>query len=174
MASYQFAKGFKEFDEGSITPQDAGDELTRIQAEHGCLTPQAVVDESRPDDAPLHPAFEWNDAVAGERYRHIQASDLIKTVEVIKPSVDESKPEPVYVNVNRNAQRQQSVVEAVKSPEMFQSAFMQACERLIAAERAVERLQEIARRERPDAFRQCGKAVYVLRQLRTMLPGRRP
>jgi hypothetical protein len=172
MSKYQFAKGFKEFDEDAITAQDAGDELTRIQAEHGSLTPQSVVDESRPDDAPLHPAFEWDDSIAGERYRHIQASDLIKTVEVIQPAEDEAKPEPVYVNVDKGARQYQRATEVVKSPQMFESAFLQACERLRAAERAMAQLQEIAKRERPDAFKQCGKAVYVLRQLQTMLPKR--
>jgi hypothetical protein len=120
----------------------------------------------------LHPAFEWDDSIAGERYRHIQASDLIKTVEVIQPAEDEAKPEPVYVNVDKGARQYQRATEVVKSPQMFESAFLQACERLRAAERAMAQLQEIAKRERPDAFKQCGKAVYVLRQLQTMLPKR--
>lgn len=171
MADYQFSRGLKEFDEDAITAQDAGDELTRIQADRGRLTPESVVDESRPDDAPLHPAFEWNDSVAGERYRHIQARDLIKTVEVIQPAKDGPRPEPAYVNVSRKAAEYQPMVQAVKSPQMFQSAFMQACERLAAAERAMENLQQVAKRERPDAFKRCGEAVYVLRQLRSRLPG---
>jgi len=172
MNKYQFAKGLKEFDEDSITAQDAGDELARIHAERDRLTPEVVVEESRPDDAPLHPAFEWDDYVAGQRYRHIQAKDLIKTVEVIQPAKDGPEPEPAYVNVSKSARRYEPVAEVVKSPQMFEAAFLQACERLRAAERAMEQLQQIAKRERPDAFTQCGKAVYVLRQLQTMLPGR--
>jgi hypothetical protein len=172
MTQYQFIRGLKEFDEDAITAQDAGDELARIQAEHGSLTPQTVVDESRPDEAPLHPAFEWDDSVAGERYRHIQANDLIKTVEVIQPDQDEPKAEPAYVNVSAKSPQYQTTAEVANSPELFESAFLQACERLRAAERAVEHLQQIAKRERPDAYKQCGKAVYVLRQLQTMLPGR--
>jgi hypothetical protein len=172
MTQYQFIRGLKEFDEDAITAQDAGDELARIQAEHGSLTPQTVVDESRPDDAPLHPAFEWDDSVASERYRHIQASDLIKTVEVIQPTTDEPKSEPAYVSVDRPSRQYQRTVEVVKSPELFESAFLQACERLRAAERAVEQLQQIAKRERPEVYKECGRAVYVLKQLQTMLPRR--
>ena len=172
MNKYQFLKGLKEFDEDAITAQDAGDELTRIQTEHGSLTPQAVVDESRPDDAPLHPAFEWDDIVAGERYRHIQASDLIKTVEVIRPDQNEPKAEPAYVRVDRPAREYHRSVDVVKSPELFESAFLQACERLRAAERAVEHLQQVARRERPEVYKDYGRAVYVLKQLQTMLPRR--
>lgn len=172
MNKYQFIRGFKEFDEDAITAQDAGDELARIQSEHGSLTPRAVVDESRPDDAPLHNAFEWDDTIAGERYRHIQASDLIKTVEVIRPDPEESKAEPAYVCVDRPAREYHRTADVVKSPELFESAFLQACERLRSAERAVEHLQQVAKRERPEAYKDCGRAVYVLKRLQTMLPRR--
>ena len=172
MNKYQFTKGLKEFDEDAITAQDAGDELARIHAECDHLTPQVVVDESRPEDAPLHPAFEWDDSLAGERYRHIQAKDLIKTVEVIQPAKAASEPEPAYVNVSRSARRYEPVAKVVKYAELFEPAFLQACDRLRAAERAMEQLQQIAKRERPDAFTQCGKAVYVLRELFKMLSKR--
>jgi len=43
------------------------------------LTPRAVVDEARPESSPLHKAFEWDDTVAGEKYRLLQAQDLIRS-----------------------------------------------------------------------------------------------
>jgi hypothetical protein len=48
----------------------------------GRLTPRAVVDAARPSSHPLHNRFEWDDVVAGERYRRIQAQDLIQSVTV--------------------------------------------------------------------------------------------
>lgn len=169
MTKYQFAKGFKEFDEDAISPQLAGEELERIKAKRGQLDPQGIVHEARPEDAPLHPAFEWDDAIAAESYRCVQARDLIKTVEVIQPDSARRRSEPAYVNVSTKAPQYRPAEEVAKSPELFESAFRQACERLGAAARAVEHLQEIAKRERPDAYREYGKAVYVLRQLQTML-----
>jgi hypothetical protein len=172
MANYRFTNDYKEFDDEAIDAQTAGEELKRIHAERGKLTAKDVVDESRPDDAPLHPAFEWRDQVAAEEYRQIQALNLIKVVEVIQPAADEQKPEPAYVKVASKPALYEPPAKVVKTPQLFESAFLQACERLRAAERAMEQLQEIAKRERPGAFRQCGKAVYVLRQLQTMLPSR--
>lgn len=46
------------------------------------LTPIALVDASRAEDAPLHDLFEWDDAIAGEKYRVHQASYIIRSVEV--------------------------------------------------------------------------------------------
>jgi hypothetical protein len=40
-----------------VDAQTAGEELDRIRQEHGTLEPGTVVDESRPEEAPLHPAL---------------------------------------------------------------------------------------------------------------------
>jgi hypothetical protein len=58
------------------------DELERIYNADGTLTPRAVVDDARPDDATLHPCFEWDDSIAGEQYRLDQARHLIRSVKV--------------------------------------------------------------------------------------------
>lgn len=61
---------------------DLRTQLTGIYQQHGELTPQIVVDEARPSGAPLHDRFEWDDTIAGEKYRLVQASQLIRTVRV--------------------------------------------------------------------------------------------
>jgi hypothetical protein len=50
---------------------------------HGALTPTLLVEAARPVDAPLHDRFEWDDEIAGERYRLDQARDLIRRVKVV-------------------------------------------------------------------------------------------
>ncbi|SDD61387.1 hypothetical protein SAMN04488581_2666 [Mycolicibacterium neoaurum] len=56
--------------------------LTAQYQKHGELTPQIVVEEARPDTAPLHNRFEWDDEVAGEKYRLVQAAELIRSVRI--------------------------------------------------------------------------------------------
>lgn len=58
------------------------DVLTSHYQKHGELTPQIVVDEARPKGAPLHERFEWNDKLAGESYRRVQAAHLIRSVRI--------------------------------------------------------------------------------------------
>lgn len=58
------------------------DELTGIYRRYGKLTPEMVVDESRPPAAPLHDRFEWDDAEAAEAYRRDQAHHLIQSVKL--------------------------------------------------------------------------------------------
>ena len=73
-----------EFREGvripkGLTADQAAHELERIRKKFG-LTPRNVVEQSRPDDSPLHGCFEWDDSAAAERYREGQARTIIRAV----------------------------------------------------------------------------------------------
>ena len=56
--------------------EDAGAQCEAL-SRAGKLTPAALVDLNRPEDAPLHNAFEWRDDVAAEKYRESQARYII-------------------------------------------------------------------------------------------------
>jgi len=74
-----------------VDAQTAGSELDRIRRRDGTLRPDVVVDEARPEEAPLHPAFEWRDPVAAEQWREHQASTLIKVVRVVPSAPQEPR-----------------------------------------------------------------------------------
>ncbi len=78
---------------GSVHVVDAelaGRALEEIAGRHGVLTPRLLVEESKPVDAPLHPEFEWDDAVAAERYREEQARYIIRSVIVSVPEREDA------------------------------------------------------------------------------------
>lgn len=59
---------------------DLRTELLAVREQYGELTPANVVDAARNEEHPLHGRFEWDDAVAGEKYRLAQAHALIRVV----------------------------------------------------------------------------------------------
>lgn len=79
----------------------AGEEIERIQERDGVVTKETLLDESRPEEAPLHPAFEWNDALAAENYRLYQARSIINdiVVEVVRNDDGKTQKAPAFVNV---------------------------------------------------------------------------
>lgn len=97
-----------------VSAQEAGEELTRIEREHGGLTPELVVDASREESAPLHPVFEWNDKKAAERYRIVQAGSLIRNVTVKIEEVPRMEPVRAFVNV-APAGKRKGVFVSIKS-----------------------------------------------------------
>lgn len=64
--------------------------LRALYDEHGVLTPAMVVEAARPARSPLHSHFEWDNKVAGEKYRLVQAGILIRKVKV--QVLDETSP----------------------------------------------------------------------------------
>lgn len=65
------------------------DALTAIHDEHGTLNPALVVDTARDPEHPLHSRFEWDDSVAGEKWRLEQAGHLLR---VVKLPADPERP----------------------------------------------------------------------------------
>lgn len=74
-------------------------ELRRLTAEGGgILTREGVVDAARSPYSPLHSHFDWDDSIAGHRWRLQQAGQLIR---VLKTTVVYEKTRhsvPVYVH----------------------------------------------------------------------------
>lgn len=79
------------------------DELMAIYQDKGALTPELVVNVARDPRHPLHDKFEWDDDVAGERYRISQARALIRTVRIryVSSSSDQvSAPVRAFTSVS--------------------------------------------------------------------------
>ena len=77
------------------------------------LTAKALLDASRPPDAPLHGAFEWDDGVAAEKYREDQARAIIRSLTVVHASAEPvrgffivKKADPTYQPIHVILQRQ--------------------------------------------------------------------
>jgi hypothetical protein len=60
------------------------DELQAIYHQRGALNPTLVVDTARNSpESRLHQRFQWDDTVAGENYRLLQAQALIRSVRIV-------------------------------------------------------------------------------------------
>lgn len=71
-------------------PADVAGRVCNELAQRNELTTKNLVEVSRPENAPLHDAFEWDDAVAGEEWRKHQAGQIIRCI-VINPSEEDKK-----------------------------------------------------------------------------------
>jgi len=79
-------------------------EFDRIYDKCGELTKENLVNESRDANAALHACFEWNDAVAAEKYRIEQAGDMIRCLVTVEKPDDAKAPIVVraYVKTTEN------------------------------------------------------------------------
>lgn len=106
--------------------------LIQTRERHGVLTPQAVVEDARPEGAPLHDRFEWDDAKAGELYRVDQARALIRSVKIsyVRPS-GETADLREFVSVSRPdvPAREYVTVDEVREDPVLRALALRDAER---------------------------------------------
>lgn len=124
-----------------VDAQTAGEELNRIYTKNGALNPADIVDESRPEDAPLHDCFEWRDDVAAEKYREQQAQTIVRAIVASNEDAPKSESVRAFVHV-RNTYEPISVV--VNDAEKMQEVLQTALRELAAFRRKYETLSELA------------------------------
>lgn len=109
--------------------------LTGIYEKHGELSEQVVVDEARPKNAPLHHRFEWNNAIAGEAYRRIQAGELIRSVRIRFDVAGERKSVRGFVSARETGDVERGgylPTEEVLEDELALKLLLRELERAIA------------------------------------------
>lgn len=107
------------------------EELQSLYDARGKLTPEIVVEEASREDHPLHSRFEWDDAVAGAKYRLEQAAKLIRSVRVVIDRGPKAKPLSVraFHNVPSPERGSYVPVKEVASNDLTRAVVLRAAER---------------------------------------------
>lgn len=145
MTQYQY--GWKSgYPTRGLDAQMVGEELEAIRERHGGITAEVVVDEARPEDAPLHPAFEWDDKVAAEEYRKEQARTLIRAVVIRRPEAEERAPVRAFVTVKEESGSTiyTSTVAALSDPDLRAQVLRRALRELDSWRQRYHDLEEVA------------------------------
>ena len=122
--------------------QDAG-EMCDDLALRGKLTAKNLLDANRPEDAPLHGAFEWDDAKAAEEFRLGQARHIIACL-VIKP---ETKTEPqvrCFYNLERSSPNYHSINAILDDTDSTELLLKNALGELAAFQRKYAVLKKLS------------------------------
>lgn len=131
-----------------VDANDAAREIDRVKANTGFFKPKHLVAASRPEEAVLHPEFEWDDAVAAEEYREEQAKNIIRSVVYIEDKTqDQPEPEMVraFVSVKTLDGPQYTTIQnAVSDAEMREQIIKQARSDMLAFQRKYMQIMDLA------------------------------
>lgn len=139
---------FKPGSRINADPQVAFD-VCRELDDDGKLTPENLLDVSRPEDAPLHDVFEWNDSVAAEKYRVRQAAKIIRclTVEIVEETSNEPLQFSAYSSLHKNGGEKSvytNTMYAMKVPEKREVILHNALCQLRSFRRKYSQLNELS------------------------------
>ena len=76
-----------------VDANKVGDEIDSIGEE---VTPEQIVEKARDENTELHKCFEWDDRIASEKYRVIQARTVVRML-VIKEEEPVTERPPIRV-----------------------------------------------------------------------------
>ena len=116
----------------------------------GLLRPQAVVDAARPKDSPLHGAFCWNNTEAAQKYRLLQAQQIIRSFRVTIEDNGAKYETPVFVGVSTDRTGEKRDNPYRLAEDVAKSADLQA----VAENDALEQLRAI--KSRYDHLKRLG------------------
>lgn len=111
-----------------VDAQQAGLVCEQLE-QTGGLTAKRLLDASRPQDAPLHDEFEWNDTEAAEKYREQQARHIINSLTIV---VDEQPVTRAFVNIRTVGSSYESISIIVQKEDKY-AALLDQCKKELQA-----------------------------------------
>lgn len=75
------------------------------------LSADTLLQASEPEDAPLHNEFEWDNDIAADNYRHIQAGNIIRNLEIV---CKEQEPTRAFMTIERRVAHNSSYEPTVE------------------------------------------------------------
>ena len=113
-----------------VSAQVAGEHIEELEKEHGEVTPQILLDDSRPEDAVLHCLFEWDDTAAAEKWRIQQSKNIVGNLVAVSVESSDSEDGEVraFVNINNRNEKASyiSTVTALSNKETKQRVLRNA------------------------------------------------
>ena len=134
-----------------------GKALESIEEKEGKVTTASFLEYSRPETADTHSMFEWNDKIAGEKYRLRQAASIIGQLEVQIQYIDTPQetaeiqitPVPAFVNVAGKSTRASAtfvnVITAHEDSALWKQVMQNALGELNTFKRKYARYKEFAK-----------------------------
>ena len=119
--------------------QVAGEICEELAAQNR-LTAQELVDVSKPESAPLHNAFEWDDATAGNEWRKYQARNMIRSLMIVR---NDQEPIKMYFNLEKKEPEYKSIELILESESDYQKMLNNALRELNSFRTKYEKLTEL-------------------------------
>lgn len=133
----------------SVDANDVGHEFEKIEKEHGEITRAAVVEAARPKKSVMHGLFEWDDKIAGEKWREQQAGCIISAL-IVEKEENKDYGGRAYVNVVQKTDlttkgRYVNYKNAMSDDEMRKIVLKNALRELISFKEKYKELNELSK-----------------------------
>ena len=136
-------------------PANVAAKVMNKLADENQLNAETLVDVSRPEEAPMHPEFEWNDAIAAEEWRKEQARSCMRSLVVITESEDDIDVQPtrVFVQIEQSSSNYEPMNIVLLHEDKIEALRKQALVELMSFRNKYKQIIDLTdSKEEADAF----------------------
>lgn len=162
-ATYQYIDGFHA--PKGLPAEIAAQELESIRQATGQLIPENIINAASKKDNPLHVAFEWDDTTAGHKFRLHQASQLTRSITIIREEY--KQPFRVFTLAKDDTQSRASYLPTeivIKRPDLYEDGLARLRRELEGAQKSVKELIAISEQQSGKKNKSLARASVLLEQ----------
>ena len=111
---------------GFFSKADANKVAQEIRSIGDDATTQQIVDKARDESTELHKCFEWDDSVAAEKYRLVQARYVVCQLVIKEDEVPTDRPEVRFFYKPDKAEAYKPTQVIVRKEDEYQKLLAQA------------------------------------------------
>lgn len=131
--------GMDSFYKG-VPAEKVVEELNKISTE--TITPEQIIDVAKDKNNLLHQFFEWNDTVAADKYRKIQAQQMLCKITYVTDDED-NNPKRYYYNVSYSTGEYHTAKFVFEHEDTYLVLKERAIEYLRGAEKRFRNISEL-------------------------------
>jgi hypothetical protein len=128
---------------GKVKPQIVGEQIEKLKARFGHITPDMLVKEATKKRSPLHGCFTWDDKKAGVLRRLDEARYLLRMITVEVETEDDPIVTRAFVSVTEES-IYTTIESALADDDMRESLLNQAKKELRSFKFKYSQLKELA------------------------------
>lgn len=95
-------------------------------------TPENIVEYAKDEGSELHKCFEWDDTIAGHKYRCIQAQQVVRSLVIVREETQEKTPLRLFYNTGDRTGEYKPVKLVMQNQDEYQSLLQKAMNELRA------------------------------------------
>lgn len=123
--------------------QDPNDVKNEIDSLGETPSLHDVIEKARDVRSVMHNMFEWDDAIAGEKYRESQAKQIIRMLVVVDDKEENTEPVRYYVSTYNRDQTYTPTRLIVRDEDAYQNLLKAALAELMAFKKKYATLNEL-------------------------------
>lgn len=138
MITAKWREGFNFY--SGVDPNNVANEIKSIGDD---ASPQQIVEVARNENTELHKCFEWDDTIAAEKYRIVQARHIVRNLVIAEETVPEDRPEVRYFFKSKADEGYKPTKVIVRKENEYQALLAQAWAELQAFKQKYSMLEEL-------------------------------